>query len=322
MGVFDFLFGKSGQSGQLDPETKRARDFLLNQMLMQYSAGPVNVPQYMAVAPQAQYSGTNALLSSLGLETVAPPSMPTTTVGGMEVYTSQPFQEQMESSYAERYPGQYDYLRSFYMDPVTGEFGSRSYGYADPMGTQSVAPTSGGGDGGYMPPSATDVGLTSYGTVPLTSRDEGSSYNERFLENLEAAERDAEKNPYGTTQGVPIYDQGYVGLGTNPVSDFVGNIINKGIGGSIFSATTGDTLLPTVDDLMAPTVDLSGYNPKPTIAADPRARGSTTFTPKRSDSSVAEISFGSDLSRSLSDPSYDPPGTVVSRALDRMFGRG
>lgn len=148
MGVFDFLFGKPGQSGQLDPETKRARDFLLNQMLMQYSAGPVNVPQYMAVAPEAQYSGSNALLRSLGLETVAPPSMPTTNIGGMEVYTSQPFQEQMETSYAERYPGQYDYLRSFYMDPVTGEFGERSYGYADPMTTQPVAPTSSGGGGG------------------------------------------------------------------------------------------------------------------------------------------------------------------------------
>jgi len=148
MGVFDFLFGKPDQTGQLDPQTKAARDFLLNQMLMQYSAGPVNVPQYMAVAPQAQYGGTNALLSSLGLETVAPPSMPTTTVGGMEVYTSQPFQEQMEASYAGRYPGQYDYLRSFYMDPVTGEFGKRSYGYNDPMATQPVAPTSGGGGSG------------------------------------------------------------------------------------------------------------------------------------------------------------------------------
>jgi hypothetical protein len=38
----------------------------------------------------------------------------------------------METSYAEAYPGQYDFLRSFYMDPVTGERGSRSYGYVDP----------------------------------------------------------------------------------------------------------------------------------------------------------------------------------------------
>jgi len=148
MGVMDFLFGTPDQTGQLDPQTKRARDFLLNQMLLQYSAGPVNVPQYMAVAPTAQYSGTNALLSSLGLETVAPPSMPTTTVGGMDVYTSQPFQEQIETSYAERYPGQYDYLRSFYMDPVTGEFGERSYGYVDPNDTtgKETTNTTGGFD--------------------------------------------------------------------------------------------------------------------------------------------------------------------------------
>ena len=220
MGVFDFLFGKSGQSGQLDPETKRARDFLLNQMLMQYSAGPVNVPQYMAVAPQAQYSGTNALLSSLGLETVAPPSMPTTTVGGMEVYTSQPFQEQMETSYAERYPGQYDYLRSFYMDPVTGEFGERSYGYANPMTTQPVAPTSGGGGGG-------NDDNDSWSSSPTATR-------------------------YSSTGRAP-------------------------------------TVRPRL---------------RPTSAAD------------------TETTFGADLSRSLSDRSYDPPGTVVSRALDRMFGRG
>ena len=220
MGVFDFLFGKSGQSGQLDPETKRARDFLLNQMLMQYSAGPVNVPQYMAVAPQAQYSGTNALLSSLGLETVAPPSMPTTTVGGMEVYTSQPFQEQMETSYAERYPGQYDYLRSFYMDPITGEFGERSYGYNDPMATQTVAPTGGGGGGG-------NDDNDSWSSSPTATR-------------------------YSSTGRAP-------------------------------------TVRPRL---------------RPTSAAD------------------TEKTFGADLSRSLSDRSYDPPGTVVSRALDRMFGRG
>ena len=220
MGVFDFLFGKSGQSGQLDPETKRARDFLLNQMLMQYSAGPVNVPQYAAVAPQAQYGGTNALLSSLGLETVAPPSLPTTTVGGMEVYTSQPFQEQMEASYAQRYPGQYDYLRSFYMNPITGEFGKRSYGYADPMTTQPVAPTGGGGGGG-------NDDNDSWSSSPTATR-------------------------YSSTGRAP-------------------------------------TVRPRL---------------RPTSAAD------------------TETTFGADLSRSLSDRSYNPEGTVVSRALDRMFGRG
>lgn len=148
MALMDFLFGKQGQEGQLEPNVRAARDFLLDQLLAQYSAGPVNIPQYMAVAPAAQYSGTNALLSSLGLEGVSAPSMPTTNIGGMEVYTSAPLQTQMESDFAEKYPGLYDYMRSFYMDPVSGEFGERSYGYVDPMATQPVAPTSSGGSGG------------------------------------------------------------------------------------------------------------------------------------------------------------------------------
>jgi len=133
MGVMDFLFGTPDQT-ELDPQIKRARDFLLDQMLMQYSAGPVDVPQYMAMAPAARYSGSNALLSSLGLDTVEAPNMPTTMVGGMNVYTSQPIQEDMQAAFMDRYPAQFDYLRSFYMDPVTGEYGSRSYGAANPIG--------------------------------------------------------------------------------------------------------------------------------------------------------------------------------------------
>lgn len=279
MGIMDFLFGSEDQT-VMDPQIKRARDFLLDQMLMQYSAGPVNVPQYMAQAPSSRYSGANALLSSLGLEGVQAPDMPTTRMNGMDVYTSDPLQQTMERRFKEAAPAQYDYLQSFYMDPVTGEFGERSYGYNRPM----QEPVSSGGGESYMP-SAPSVPMTSYGTVPLTSRDEGPGYHQRFLENLEAAGRDAGENPYGTTQGVPIFDQGYVGLGTNPVSDFVGNVINKGIGGSIFGAATGGTLLPTVDNLMAPTVDLNGYNPEPTIAANPMASGSTNFTPRRSEPS-------------------------------------
>ena len=145
MGIMDFLFGKPEQTGQLDPRIEAARNFLLEQAMQQSSAGPVNIPQYQAVAPAAMYSGTNDLLSSLGLGSVAPPSMPTTTVGGMEVYTSQPFQSDIESSYAEEYPGQYEFLRSFYRDPVTGEPGTRSYGYVDPNAPVTM-PGGGGGN--------------------------------------------------------------------------------------------------------------------------------------------------------------------------------
>lgn len=119
MGIMDFLFGKPSQ-GQLEPGIQQARDYFLEQMMRQYQAGPVNLPTYMAMDQPAMYSGTNELLASLGLGQVAAPSMPTTNIGGMDVYTSQPFQTGMEQSFAERYPGQYDYLRQPFIDPVTG----------------------------------------------------------------------------------------------------------------------------------------------------------------------------------------------------------
>lgn len=119
MGIMDFLFGKPSQ-GRLEPQVQQARDYFLEQMMRQYQAGPINLPTYMAMDQPQMYSGTNQLLESLGLGQVSAPSMPTTNIGGMEVYTSQPFQTQMEQSFAERFPGQYDYLRQPFIDPVTG----------------------------------------------------------------------------------------------------------------------------------------------------------------------------------------------------------
>ena len=148
MGIMDFLFGKPQQTGQLDPRIEAARNFLLEQAMQQSSAGPVNIPQYQAVAPASMYSGTNDLLTSLGLGTVAPPSMPTVNVGGVEAYSSQPFQEQIETDYAEQYPGQYEFFRSFYRDPVTSEPGTRSYGYVDPNAPVTM-PGGGGGANQY-----------------------------------------------------------------------------------------------------------------------------------------------------------------------------
>jgi hypothetical protein len=107
----DFLFGKPSQ-GQLEPQVQQARDYFLDQMMRQYQAGPINLPTYMAMDQPQMYSGTNDLLSSLGLGQVSAPNMPTTNIGGMDVYTSQPFQTQMEQSFAEQYPGQYDLCRT------------------------------------------------------------------------------------------------------------------------------------------------------------------------------------------------------------------
>lgn len=156
MSLTDFLFGTPDQTGQLDPETKAARNFLLNRMLQLQSAGPVNVPTYQAAMPTFATSGQNQLLAALGMEGISAPSMPTANVGGMNVYTSMPMQTSMESEFARRAPAQYDYLRSFYMDPVTGQMGSRAYN-PEVMGLDAGGMSTGGDGGAPMATGPADL---------------------------------------------------------------------------------------------------------------------------------------------------------------------
>lgn len=51
---------------------------------------------------------------------------PTTYAGGVRGYSSAPMYEDMLAQLEANAPGQYDYLRSFSIDPVTGEMGSRA----------------------------------------------------------------------------------------------------------------------------------------------------------------------------------------------------
>lgn len=109
MGVFDFLLGKPA-SVESDPRTRAARDFILDELNRIYGQGPINVPTYFAEVPAARYSGTNNLLSALGLETVTPPEIATVDIGGINAYSSEPYQTQMEADFAEKYPSLYNEL--------------------------------------------------------------------------------------------------------------------------------------------------------------------------------------------------------------------
>jgi hypothetical protein len=111
MGVFDFLLGKPSQTVD-DPRTKASRDFILDELDKIYSQGPVNVPQYFAQVPESAFSGTNNLLSSLGMENVQVPNMGdnVANIGGMDVYTSDLLQKQMEQDFASRNPSLYNEL--------------------------------------------------------------------------------------------------------------------------------------------------------------------------------------------------------------------
>lgn len=143
MSIQDFLFGEPDQAGQLDPRIQSARNFLLQEMLNQYAAGPINVPTYQAVIPQNMYSGTNDLLSSLGFSPVSIPSMPTTNIGGIEAYTTQPIQEAMQGQSSVGGDGSYGSFQGSGVAGVgTGGSGSGSSsgggGAAIPLGASRV----------------------------------------------------------------------------------------------------------------------------------------------------------------------------------------
>jgi hypothetical protein len=123
MGVFDFLLGKPEET-LMDPRTKASRDFILDELNRLYAQGPINVPKYFAEVPETQFSGTNNLLSALGLDTVAPPQMDTVDIGGINAYSSEPYQTQIEADFAENNPSLYNELmqRINPTDQMTGSF--------------------------------------------------------------------------------------------------------------------------------------------------------------------------------------------------------
>jgi len=60
---------------------------------------------------------------------------PTEYAGGVRGYSAQPIYQGMVDELQAASPGQYDYINSFSIDPVTGEMGSRANPQYAPMGT-------------------------------------------------------------------------------------------------------------------------------------------------------------------------------------------
>jgi hypothetical protein len=71
---------------------------------------------------------------------------PTEFAGGVRGYSSAPMYDESMAAFKERSPGQYDFINSLFVDPVTGELGSRA-------GSQPEAPA----------PQGVGLGTTNYG---------------------------------------------------------------------------------------------------------------------------------------------------------------
>ena len=172
-------------------------------------------PQVAALTPMEEAAAQNiagaasafGMATPTGADVYGGMGAPTEYAGGVRGYSSVPLYEQSLAQLQADRPAQYDYMQSFFIDPVTGQSGARALPPID-YGAPQVGMPSGGGNGG----------------------DGGS---------------------------------------------------NLGSGSMM---------------------------PQPQLRPD-------NFAGSRGITTAREGSFGADLSRSLSDPNYDPAGNVVSRAL-------
>lgn len=92
---------------------------------------PFYGPDVAAMSPleQASFQGTDVMASAFGMPTSGGQQYlpaPTQFEGGAMGYSSAPIFEQAVSELETRRPAQADYYNSFFIDPMTGEMGSRT----------------------------------------------------------------------------------------------------------------------------------------------------------------------------------------------------
>ncbi len=260
MGIFDFLLGKPQQT-VMDARSQQARDFILNELDKVYAQGPINVPKYFAQVPEAAYSGTNNLLSSLGLDTVSPPNMGNNmaNIGGMDVYTSDLLQKQMEQDFASRNPSLYNELMGN-VDAPTASFTPTATNTA----TSSGQDYGGGGSSGNRVADFLDpnnrMGMAEHlerqkknyaegvsdGAIGFAQTPDGGIYAVGYkpgqMSPFEAAERGfvmRDKNPFEMSLGEHFGQMGsdVVDIAktvANDVKDLslIGNLVSKMTGGN------------------------------------------------------------------------------------------
>jgi hypothetical protein len=120
----------------------------------------------------------------------------------------------------------------------------------------------------------------------------------------------------------PLYEQSLAQLAASRPGQFAAlqapflNPVTGAPPAAPFSAN-----LAFADQTMAPMMANAAFgggsdSSAPIAMAPPTAAMRPVMRPDRdSDNGSSNIGFGSDLSRSLTDPNYDPPGNVISRAL-------
>jgi hypothetical protein len=271
---------------------------------------PYYGPDVAAFTPtqEAAFQNVAGQAGAFGLATPAGGVMagmptPQEFAGGIRGYSSAPMYEQSLGEFARRRPAQFNLIESLFINPVTGEVGSNVGSPVAPVidatvpmidTTSPVISGVGGGGTGTLP-SVTGDPIADLGIQP--NPEIYNAYPEQVQDDIVTLATDPTNIDYDVAF-TNVYDY----QSEQAESDPYGMSTGVGITPEILEAAGGaESFLPPTQDDFSQSFGRDS-SPRPVLRP-----------------TQAEDTFGADLYRSLTDPYYDPEGTVLSRALGGLF---
>jgi hypothetical protein len=274
---------------------------------------PYYGPDVAAFTPMQQAAFQNTADASSAFGMAAPTSQqdimggmgaPTTYANGVSGYSSQPmFQQSLDQLQAER-PGQFDYINSFFIDPFTGQAGSR---VSAPVNYEDYMTAA---EGGRVQADANRANDLAMAYVEANAGPE-SYYN---YSNIDYSPTSSATS-HITNPANGITDTSAPGVGEGAFNDFSEAVV--GFGGFFdptlkVGAINNPIKTPTVSEMVdAATVGMD-YNPT--------TGGYVSNTDDGPSSSLRPVSRPEE-GDSPSSSSVDLPGNVISRTLNIGAGK-
>lgn len=318
---------------------------------------PYYGPDVAAFTPtqEAAFQNVASQAGAFGLTTPAGGPMagmpaPQQFAGGIQGYSSAPMYEQALGELATRRPAQFNLIESLFINPVTGQVGANVGSPVAPVIDATVpmidttSPVISGVGGGGI---GAGGGGTDYvnigggqiavgGDVYDTAGDPFGELTDQQLQDLADVGLVGTVD-YGLEDGTTFVPAGSDMTEVEALRDVIGqtsdidlarlqeradliaaeaagsdqSIQDIGLGldaarDQVYGVTAGGTATSRTGMQVA-----DAYDPRAEYFGQPTATDITA--------TQAEDTFGADLYRSLTDPTYDPEGTVVSRALGGLL---
>ncbi len=258
--------------------------------------------QQSAFGNTAQAADAFGLGTPTGADIYGGMGAPTQFANGVSAYSAAPIFNQTMADFAAARPGQFNAINSMFIDP----FGYNPAGFFDmgelvdvntglPTNTTTTTPVTTGGNGGGGGISSTTISPFTFTPTEVTRTDAAADLNLAIQPDADIFAATPE-----------IIRESQAVLATDPTNP------------RYYDAFRNVYEYQSEQERLNPFGQVTGYGITPGILGQ---TGVEAFMPPSiGEGQIPEGSFTEDLTRSLTDPNYDPQGTVLSRALGDIFG--